>query len=132
MHRDNICVYMAHVYFMSVIGTGWAAFSDVQPQGNIHTANTIITNIILQVNKHNLTKCKMHTTRKLIPENIRHKIQQKNNIKTQNVSDPSITEFYTDITSLIQTQKSNTQIQQLDAHWNQKHNIQTFGRQYTA
>ena len=46
-------------------------FSDIQPPGNIHTANTIFTY-------------------KLLQENMSHKIQHRNNIRAQNAPDPSI------------------------------------------
>ena len=57
-----------------------AAFLDIQPSPDIHTANTIFTNIILHAGKHNIPKGKIHFTCKLLPEYIR----------AQNASDPSI------------------------------------------
>ena len=65
------------------------AFSDIQPPPDIHTVNTIFTNIILHSDKHNITKAKIHSTCKLLPEHIRHKIEHRNNThnpKTQSLS----------------------------------------------
>ena len=39
-----------------------AAFSGIQPPPDIHTANTIFTNIILHADKHNIPKGKIHST----------------------------------------------------------------------
>ena len=39
-----------------------AAFSDIQPPPDIHTANPIFTNIILHADKHNIPKGKIHST----------------------------------------------------------------------
>ena len=50
-----------------------AAFSDIQPPPDIHTANTIFTNVILHADKHNIPKGKIHSTCKLLPEHISHK-----------------------------------------------------------
>ena len=47
-----------------------AAFSDIQPPPDIHTANTIFTNIILHADKHNIPKGKIRSTCKLLTEHI--------------------------------------------------------------
>ena len=60
-----------------------AAFSDIQPPPDIHTSNTIFTNIILHAYKHNIPKVKIHSTCKLLPEHIRHKIEHRNKIRAQ-------------------------------------------------
>ena len=99
-----------------------AAFSDIQPPPDIHTANTIFANIILHADKHNIPKGKIHSTCKLLQEHIRHKIEHRNNIRAQNASDPSISELNSEITSLIQTHKSDIWREHLDTHWDHKHN----------
>ena len=63
-----------------------AAFSCIQPPPDIHTANTIFTNIILHADKHNIPKGKIHSTCKLFPEHIRHTVEHRNNIRAQNAS----------------------------------------------
>ena len=98
-----------------------AAFSDIQSPPDIHTANTIFTNTILHAHKHNIPKGKIHLTCKLLPEQIRHKIEHKNNIRAQNASDPSISEVISEITSLIQTYKTDIWREHLDTHWDHKH-----------
>ena len=62
-----------------------AAFSDIQPPPDIHTANTIFTNIILHADKQTIPKGKiLHMQTSF--ENIRHTIEQRNNIRAQNAS----------------------------------------------
>ena len=99
-----------------------AAFSDIQPPPNIHTANTIF---ILHTDKHNIPKSKIHSTCKLLLEHIRHKLTHRNNIRAQNTSDPSISELNSEITSLIQTHKSDIWREHLYTHWVHKHNTHT-------
>ena len=102
-----------------------AAFFDIlQPQG-IHTANTIFRNIILHADKHNIRKGNIHSTCKLLPEHIRHKIEHRNNIRSQTASDPSISELNSEITSLIQAHTSDIWREHLDTHWDHKHNTHT-------
>ena len=102
-----------------------AAFSDIQPPPDIHTANTIFTNFIIHADKHNISKGKIHSTCKILPEHIKHKIKHRNNIRAQNASDPSISELNPEITSLIQTHKSDIWREHLDTHWDHKHNTHT-------
>ena len=56
-----------------------------------------------------------------------HKTQNRtqNNIRAQNASDPSISELNTEITSLIQTHKSDIWRKHIDTHWDLKHNTHT-------
>ena len=99
-----------------------AAFSDIQPPTYIHTANTIFKNIILHTDKHNISKGKIHVTCKLLPDT---KIQHRKNTRAQNAFDPSISELNSEITSLIQTHKSDIWREHLDTHWDHKHNTHT-------
>ena len=58
----------------------------------------------------------MHSTCKRLPEHIRHKIEHRNNIRAQNSRDLSISELNSEITSLIQTHKSDIWREHLDTH----------------
>ena len=69
-----------------------ATFSDIQPPPDIHTANTIFTNITHHTDKHNIPKGKVHSTCKLHPEHIIHKIEHRYNIRAQNAIDPLISD----------------------------------------
>ena len=102
-----------------------AASSDIHPPPDIHTANTIFTNIILHEDKHNIPKGKIPSTCKLLPGQIRHKIEHRNNIRAQHASDPSISELNSEITSLIQTHKSDIWREHLNTHWDRKYNTHT-------
>ena len=79
-----------------------SAFAQTTIPTNIHTANRILTNIILMADKHNIPKGKMHSKCKLLPEDIVCKITQRNNIRRANTSDPVRKLLNEEITSDIQ------------------------------
>ena len=100
-----------------------SAFAQTTIPTNIHTANTIFTNIILMVDKHNITKRKMHSNYRLLLEDIVCKITQRNNIRKANTRDPVLKLLNEEITSDIQKHKQNIWKEHLDAHWDHRHNI---------
>ena len=55
------------------------ALHDVLPPQNIHTDTKTLTNIILNADKHHIPKGKIRNTEKLLPQEIRDKIQDKHN-----------------------------------------------------
>ena len=63
-----------------------SAFAQTTISTNIHTANRIFTNIILMADKHNISKGKMHSNCRLLPEDIVCKITQRNNIRRANTN----------------------------------------------
>ena len=92
---------------------------------NIHTTNIIFTNIILMAGKQNIPKGKMHSTCRLLPEDIVCKITQRNNIRRANTCDPALKLLNEEITSDIQKHKQNIWKEHLDAHWDHRHNTHT-------
>ena len=92
---------------------------------NIHTANRILTNIILMADKQNIPKGKMHSNCRLLPEDIVCKITQRNNIRRANTCDPAFKLLNEEITSDIQKHKQNIWKEHLDAHWDHMHNTHT-------
>ena len=76
-------------------------------QTNIHAANRIFTNIILMADKQNISKGKMHSNCRLLPEDIVCKITQRNNIRRANTCDPALKLLNEEITSNIQKHKQN-------------------------
>ena len=94
-------------------------------QTNIHTANRILTNIILMADKQNIPKGKMHSNCRLLPEDIVCKITQRNNIRRANTCDPALKLLNEEITSDIQKHKQNIWKEHLDAHWDDRHNTHT-------
>ena len=94
-----------------------SAFAHTTTPTNIQTANIIFTNIILMADKHNIPKGKMHSNRRLLPEDIVCKITQRNNIRRANICDPALKLLNEEITSDIQKHKQNIWKEHLDAHW---------------
>ena len=66
---------------------------------NIHTANIIFTNIILKADKHNISKGKMHSNCRILPDHIVCTITQRNNIRRANTCDPALKLLNEEITS---------------------------------
>ena len=97
-----------------------SAFAQTTIPTNMHTANIILTNIILMPDKHTIPKGKMHSNSRLLPDNIVCKITQRNNIRRANTCDPALELLNEEITSDIQ--KQNLWKEHLDAHWNHRHN----------
>ena len=97
-----------------------SAFAQTTIPTNIHTANRIFTNIILMADKHNIPKGKMHSNCMLLPEDIVCKSTQRNNIRRANTCDSVLKLLNEEITSDIQ--KHNIWKENLDAHWNHRHN----------
>ena len=99
-----------------------SAFTQTTIPTNIHTANIIFTNIILMADKHNIPKGKMRSNYMLLVEDIVCKITQRNNIKRATTCDPAHKLLNEEITSNIQKHKQNIWKEQLDAHWDHRHN----------
>ena len=102
-----------------------SAFAQTTIPTNIHTANRIITNIILMADKQNIPKGKIHSNCRLLPEDILCKITQRNNIRRANTCDAAIKLLNQEITSDIQKHKQNISKEHLDAHWDHRHNTHT-------
>ena len=102
-----------------------SAFAQTTIPTNIHTANIIFTNIILMADKQNISKGKMHSNCRLLPEDIVCKITQRNNIRRANTCDPALKLLNEEITSDIQKHKQNIWKEHLDAHWDHMHNTHT-------
>ena len=102
-----------------------SAFARTTIPTNIHTANIIITSIILMADKQNIPKGKMHSNCRLLPEDIVYKITQRNNIRRANTCDPALKLLNEEITSDIQKHKQNIWKEHLDAHWDLRHNTHT-------
>ena len=103
--------------------TSWTtqhAFAQTTIPTNIHTANIIFTNIIL-----NIPKSKMHSNCRLLPEDIVCKIIQRNNIRRANTCDPALKLLNEEITSDIQKHKQKIWKEHLDVHWDHRNNTHT-------
>ena len=89
----------------------------MNPPSDTHTANKILTNTILNADKHNIPKGKMHHNCKLLPEHIRTKINTRNNIRKHNPLDPNLAQLNNEITSDIQHHKTALWKSHLDGNW---------------
>ena len=67
-----------------------SAFAQTTIPTNIHTANIILTNIILMADRHNIPNGKMHSNCRLLLDHIVCKITQRNNMRRVNTCDPAL------------------------------------------
>ena len=67
-----------------------STFAQTTIPTNIHNANIVFTNIILIADKHNMTKGKMHSNCRLLPEDIVCKIIERNSMRRANTCDPAL------------------------------------------
>ena len=85
--------------------------------------NKILTNTILNADKHN--KGKIHHNCKLLPEDIRTKVNTRNNIRKHNPLDPNLAQLNNEITSDIQHHKTALWKSHLDGNWDHRKNTHT-------
>ena len=82
--------------------------------------NKILTNTILNADKHNIPKGKIQHNCKLLPEDIRTKINTRNNIRKHNPLDPNLAQLNNEITSDIQHHKTALWKSHLDGNWDHR------------
>ena len=75
--------------------------------------------------KQNIPKGKMHSNCRLLPEDIVCRITQRNNIGRANTCDPALKLLNEETISDIQKHKQNIWKENLDAHWDHRHNTHT-------
>ena len=102
-----------------------SSFRNINPPSDTHTANKILTNIILNADKHNIPKGKIQHNCKLLPEDIRTKINTRNNIRKHNPLDPNLAQLNNEITSDIQHHKTALWKSHLDGNWDHRENTHT-------
>ena len=102
-----------------------SSFRNINPPSDTHTANKILTNIILNADKHNSPKGKIQHNCKLLPEDIRTKINTRNNIRKHNPLDPNLAQLNNEITSDIQHHKTALWKSHLDGNWDHRENTHT-------
>ena len=101
------------------------SFSQTTIPDDIHTANRILTNIILLADKHNIPKGKIPNTSRLLPEHIVYKITKRDNIRRANPCDPALKPLNLEITSDISFYKQNLWKEHFNANWDHRHNTHT-------
>ena len=102
-----------------------SSFRNINPPSDTHTANKILTNIILNADKPNIPNGKIQHNCKLLPEDIRTKINTRNNIRKHNPLDPNLAQLNNEITSDIQHHKTALWKSHLDGNWDHRENTHT-------
>ena len=99
-----------------------SSLQDIAPPTNIHLANKTITNLILNADKHHIPKGKIKPNMKLLPEDIRLQIQERNQVRTINRTDPKLPELNRQIDKSIQDHKTALWREHLNDNWDHRHN----------
>ena len=89
---------------------------------NIHKANKTLTEIILQADKNNIPKGHIKATIKPIPEHIRNKITERNNMRMKNPTDTNITNINNEITHDIAKHRQQLWKEKLEGDWSHSKN----------
>ena len=89
---------------------------------DVHTANEILTNLILSADEHYVPKGKIKTKNTILPDPIRQKISERDSIRKTNPKDSSLTTLNNEINKLISDHKTNIWKEKLDKNWDHKNN----------
>ena len=102
------------------------ALEDTTDPTDVHNSNKLITNLILKADKHHIPKGKINTHHLILPENIRNKIKERNELRKQDSKNPKLNEMNKEINKLIQTHRTNLWKEKLNENWNHKVNSKKF------
>ena len=84
------------------------AFSALQPPTDMHDANGTFANILCQAGGKHIPVGKIRNTDKLLPQDIRNKIRQRNWTSKNTPQHPSIPELNKEISNLISADKTKS------------------------
>ena len=98
------------------------AFSALQPPTDIHDANKTFTNILYQAGKKHIPVGRIRNTDKLLPQDIRNKIRQRNWTSKNTPQHPSIPELNKEISTLISTNKTEIWREHIEKPWDHRKN----------
>ena len=104
------------------MGARKSTFTDAEPPRDAHQANTILTNLILSADKHNIPRGKMRSRHKLLPQDIRSAIEYRNNIRRNNPKDPQLPDLNKNIDKQIQDHRTQLWKEHLEDDWDHRHN----------
>ena len=102
------------------------AFSALQPPTDIHDANKTFTNILYQAGKKHIPVGKIRNTDKLLPQDIRNKIRQRNWTSKNTPQHPSIPELNKEISNFISTNKTEIWREHIEKPWDHRKNTNTY------
>ena len=84
----------------------WHFLENIPKPNDVSIANNILTNLILNADKHNIPKGKIKSHNILQPKEIRDKIDERNKLRNLNYKDPTIQDLNSEITKMIQDNKT--------------------------
>ena len=102
------------------------AFTEIQPPPDIHDANKTFTNILYQAGKKHIPVGRIRNRNKLLPHPIRNKIAHKNLTSKNTPQDPNIPELNKEISTLINTNKTDSWREHIEKPWDHRRNTNTY------
>ena len=131
--RTNFRLQQARRSYTNYHKADWQAFTqeietalqNIDITNNVHTANNILTNIILNADKHHIPKGKIRNNQKLLPQDIRDLITLRDSTRTNDHKDPRIPDLNADIDRRIQEHKTDIWKKHLEDDWDHRTNTHT-------
>ena len=102
------------------------AFTALQPPTDIHDANKTFTNILYQAGKKHIPVGRIRNTDNLLPQPIRNKIAHRNLTSKNTPHDPSIPELNKEISTIINTNKTEIWREHIEKPWDHRRNKSTY------
>ena len=99
-----------------------SSLQDTEPPSNIHLANKTFTDLLLNADKHHIPKGKIKPNLKLLPENIRQQIKERNQIRASCRTDPQLQDLNRQIDKSIQDHRIAIWKEHLDDNWDHRQN----------
>ena len=102
------------------------AFTAIQPPTDIHDANKTLTNILYQAGKKHKPIGRIRNTDTLLPYPIRNKIAHRNTTSKNTPQDPTIPELNKEISTIINTNKTDIGREHIEKPWDHRRNTSTY------
>jgi hypothetical protein len=99
--------------------------TDVPPPNDVHTANKILTNLILRADRHHIPKGRINNKIKLLPQEIRNSIKTRNRIRTTDPHDERLHRLNLEIDRDIENYKTDIWKEHLEGAWDHRQNTNT-------
>ena len=102
------------------------SLEDIEAPENVHSANKLLTNLILLADKHHIPKGRLKNLHQPLPKHINDRIKERNIRRNINSSDPTIPSLSNEITKLISEHRSaqwKTKLDQIGDHKENSHTL---------
>ena len=102
------------------------SLKETEEPENVHSANKLLTNLILLADKQYIPKGRLKNLHQPLPKHINDRIKERNTLRNTNSSDPSIPSLSNEITKLIREHRTTqwkTKLDQIGDHKKNSHTL---------